>query len=336
MKNDSRLEALQGWIKNTVQWPNASIEVASADASFRRYFRVTHTNKTTIAMDAPPEKEDTQPFIDMTQRLRETGVHAPEIIAQDVEQGFLLLEDLGSIDYLDVLNNDTANTLYNDALQALITLQKTNRDNLPHYDKTLLESEMSLMPEWFLSTHLDLNLEESQQGIIAHTLNALSEAIAPQTTGFVHRDYHSRNLLQTTHNNPGIIDYQDAVTGPLTYDLASLLRDCYIAWPVSQVEEWALKYRDMAVSASLLPNNTEDNTFLRDFDLMGLQRHIKVLGIFARLYHRDGKKNYLADLPLTLSYVLTVGKKHPETAALVRLFEDLDIPRKIGTVEIKA
>ncbi len=333
MTHDVRLAGLKNWVKNTLHWHDATIEVASADASFRRYFRVTHAGKTTIAMDAPPDKEDTAPFINITQRLLKTGVHAATIIAENREQGFLLLEDLGTSAYLDKLNNSTADTLYNDALQALITLQKTDRTDLPNYDKTLLHDEMALMPTWFLGTHLNIKLNSQQHALIEQTFAQLCTAIATQTTGFVHRDYHSRNLLQTAKNNPGIIDYQDAVTGPLSYDVVSLLRDCYIAWPVEKVEAWALHYRDKAVAAQLMPA-TEDAAFIRDFDLMGLQRHIKVLGIFARLYHRDGKENYLNDLPLTLSYVMTVGKKHNETKKLIQLFEELGVPNIIGTIQI--
>jgi aminoglycoside/choline kinase family phosphotransferase len=333
MTHDVRLAGLKNWITHTLQWQDATIEVASADASFRRYFRVTHAGKTTIAMDAPPEKEDTEPFIDITQRLLKTGVHAPDIIAENKEQGFLLLEDLGSCAYLDILNKTTANKLYNDALQALITLQKADRAGLPLYAKTLLHDEMALMPEWFLGTHLNIKLNRQQQTIIEQTFEQLCTAISTQSTGFVHRDYHSRNLLQTTTNNPGIIDYQDAVTGPLTYDVVSLLRDCYIAWPIKQVEAWALSYRDKAVAAQLMPA-IDDNTFIRDFDLMGLQRHIKVLGIFARLYHRDGKENYLNDLPMTLSYVMSVGKKHTETKKLIQLFEELGVPNIISETAV--
>lgn len=333
MTDDVRLVGLKNWVKNTLKWHNATIEVASADASFRRYFRITHAGKTTIAMDAPPDKEDTTPFIDITQRLLKTGAHAPDIIAENKEQGYLLLEDLGSLAYLDILNNTTADALYSDALQALITLQKTNRTGLPFYDKTLLHNEMALMPTWFLDTHLNIKLNSKQHSLINQTFDQLCHAIETQATGFVHRDYHSRNLLQTSKNNPGIIDYQDAVTGPLTYDVVSLLRDCYITWPEEKVETWALQYRDSAVAAQLMPA-IDDADFMRDLDLMGLQRHIKVLGIFARLYHRDGKENYLNDLPMTLNYVMNIGKKHKETQKLIQLFEELGVPNIIGAIKI--
>jgi len=335
MINDARFLLLQSWIKNTLKWENPTIEVASADASFRRYFRVYYIEKSYIAMDAPPEKEDTQPFIDITKRLLVAGVHAPEIIAEQTDQGFLMLEDLGSIPYQEALTETDADGLYKEALQALVILQNADTNDLPHYDETLLTQEMDLMPEWFLEKHLGFSLNNTQKIIIKQCFTDLATAIAKQPTGFVHRDYHSRNLMKVTKNNPGIIDYQDAVNGPFTYDVVSLLRDCYIVWPHTQVNEWALQYKSMAVSNQLMQEET-DEEFLRQFDLMGLQRHIKVLGIFARLHHRDGKAHYLDDLPLTLSYVLEIGNKHPETATLVALFDELNIAEQIGTVAIPA
>ncbi|KAG1707743.1 N-acetylmuramate/N-acetylglucosamine kinase [Nymphon striatum] len=250
MTKDTRLQQLTDWVHQ--DFPNASIEVASADASFRRYFRVTPNNPDTnhatlIAMDAPPEHEDCSPFLDVTQRLRDANVHAPEIIKESLEQGFLLLEDFGSTPYLDVLNNESADALYCDALNELINIQVADTTGLPEYDETLLQQEMQLMPEWFLGTHL--------------------------------------------------------VLGPITYDLVSILRDCYIVWPVEQVESWALQFKAQLEKAERI-ENTKDETFIQWFDYMGLQRHLKVLGIFARLNHRDGKTNYLDDLPLTLSYLM--------------------------------
>lgn len=326
MMPDLRLQQLTNWIQET--WPKATLSVASADASFRRYFRIHHQGKTLIAMDAPPEKEDSQPFIDVTQRLLNAGVHAPDILKQSLDQGFLVLSDLGSIPYLDQLNDETADTLYSDAIQALLNIQRADSSNLPIYNADLLQKEMQLMSDWFLNTHLKITLNTNQQQIISDTFNTLTKAILEQPQAFVHRDYHSRNLMVTAKDNPGIIDYQDAVLGSITYDLVSLLRDCYIVWPPNKVEQWALAYRDQAVSANII-NAVDDDTFMRWFDLMGLQRHIKVLGIFARLYHRDGKKNYLNDLPMTLNYVMQIGKKHPETQALITLFEQLGVVEKI-------
>ncbi|MCK5918284.1 MAG: phosphotransferase [Cocleimonas sp.] len=326
MTQDLRLQQLTDWIKET--WPEATLSVASADASFRRYFRIHHDNKTMIAMDAPPEKEDSSPFIDVTQRLLKAGVHAPEILKHSLEQGFMVLSDLGSTPYLDRLKKETADDLYADAMTALIKIQQAETQGLPVYDTDLLQQEMQLMSDWFLGTHLQLDLDKNQQKIISHTFVELTNAVLEQPQAFVHRDYHSRNLMLTENDNPGIIDYQDAVLGAITYDLVSLLRDCYIAWPDNKVEQWALTYRDQAVDAGVF-DAVDDQTFMRWFDLMGLQRHIKVLGIFARLYHRDGKENYLNDLPQTLKYVMQVGKKHPETQALIQLFEALEVSEKI-------
>jgi aminoglycoside/choline kinase family phosphotransferase len=331
---DTRLEQLKQWIDTDLNWQPITITVASADASFRRYFRIHYQDKTYIAMDAPPEKEDILPFIDITQRLRQTGVHAPQIIAQSTPLGFLILEDLGSIPYQDkLINIEAANTLYSDALTALLKIQKADTSGLPHYDQKRLQEEMQLMPEWFLKTHLNIHLSEQQQQTIQTCFDSLCKEILQQPNGFVHRDYHCRNLMVIESNNPAIIDYQDAVYGPLTYDVVSLLRDCYIAWSNQQVETWALNYRDQAVTAGLL-QPVNDTTFIRWFDFMGLQRHIKVLGIFCRLWHRDGKQHYLDDLPLTLAYSINIAKKYPETQALAELLQMYDIPNQIGKVDI--
>ena len=329
MTNDPRLNELHHWLQHDQGWKNYQLEIASADASFRRYFRLVQEGKSVIVMDAPPDKEDVRPFIDVTERLRNAQVQAPAILGQSTTRGFLILDDLGSTPYLDQLNPKNADHLYGDAIHALIRLQQADTQNLAEYDQCLLKQEMQLMPDWFLKKHLKLTLSDPQQALIEQTLQAISDAIEEQPKRFVHRDYHSRNLMITNDHNPGIIDYQDAVVGAITYDLVSLLRDCYIAWPQTQVEKWALNYRDQAVKAGLFPA-VDDATFLRWFDLMGLQRHLKVLGIFARLYHRDGKSGYLNDLPLTLDYTLKIGKKHPETQALIQLFEELKIPEQIG------
>ncbi len=327
MTIDKRLEQLTHWIQK--DWPEATIEVASADASFRRYFRIRHDGQTSIAMDAPPAHEDCTPFIDVTRRLRSAGVHAPEIIKQDLQQGFLLLEDFGSVPYLDKLNEQTADQLYADALAMLIKIQQADTTGLPEYDDDLLQAEMKLMPEWFLQKHLGITPDTEQQKIIDRTFAVISAAVAQQAQVFVHRDYHSRNLMLTDKDNPGVIDYQDAVLGPITYDLVSLLRDCYIAWPVDRLKTWVLDFKQQAEAAGLMPPVPEA-TFIQWFDYMGLQRHIKVLGIFARLNHRDGKTNYLNDLPLTLHYVMQVGKKYPLTRPLIDLFNKWQLPKKIG------
>ncbi|MCK5896021.1 MAG: phosphotransferase [Cocleimonas sp.] len=326
MPQDLRLQQLTHWVQET--WPEATLTVASADASFRRYFRIHHKGKTMIAMDAPPDKEESGSFIEVTHRLLNVSVHAPDILKQSLSKGFMVLSDLGSTPYLACLNDATADTLYTDAMKALISIQQADTNGLPPYDAHLLQQEMQLMPDWFLTTHLSLNLTSAQQHVLQVTFEQLTTVALEQPQVFVHRDYHSRNLMFMDRDNPGVIDYQDAVLGAITYDLVSLLRDCYISWSSNKVTQWALEYRDKAVAMGLMAS-VDDTTFMRWFDLMGLQRHIKVLGIFARLYHRDGKENYLNDLPQTLEYVMQVGKKHPETQALVQLFNDLNIPKII-------
>jgi len=327
MSKDPRLQQLTDWIQQT--YPEAIISVASADASFRRYFRVETDNQSLIAMDAPPQHEDCKPFIDITQRLRNVGVHAPQIVAQNLAQGFLLLEDLGNTPYLDVLDNTSADSLYGDAMQALLKIQQADTSGLPLYDDTLLIQEMALMPEWFLTTHLGITPKASQQKTLQRIFTIIATLVQQQPQVFVHRDYHSRNLMVTTENNPGVIDYQDAVLGPISYDLVSLFRDCYIQWPNEKIATWVFAYKAQAEALGLM-TTVPDTTFIQWFDYMGLQRHIKVLGIFARLKHRDGKSHYLDDLPLTLHYVMQVSKKYPLTRPLADLFTQWQIPEKIG------
>lgn len=333
---DQRLAELTQWIHEDLGWKDAQLTVASADASFRRYFRIRHDGQTTIAMDAPPDKEDITPFIDITNRLLKTNTHVPALIAQNMERGFLILEDLGNTPYLDKLDDSSADALYHDAFDALIQMQAADITALPAYDEQRLHDEMQLMPEWFLKTHLNIKLTNAEQETVTSSFAFLIEQIAQQPSAhFVHRDYHSRNLMMTASRNPGVIDYQDAVAGPIAYDLVSLLRDCYIHWPHAQVYSWALQFRDKALAAGVI-TEIDDQSFLKNFDIMGLQRHIKVLGIFCRLAHRDGKTNYLNDLPLTLSYVLDIARHYPELHDLLALFDTHDIPARIGTVEIAA
>lgn len=328
MIEDLRFKQLSTWIHQ--EWPEATIEVASADASFRRYFRIFNNGETTIAMDAPPEKEDCAPFLDITQRLLDADVHAPKIIRQDLEQGFLLLEDLGSKPYLDDLDTELADKLYGDAMQALLKIQKANTQKLPEYDADFLMMEMQFMPEWFLQTHLQISPNQEQQNIINDCLNSIVKKLTVQPQVFVHRDYHSRNLMILEKDNPGVIDYQDAMLGPITYDLVSLLRDCYIQWPNDQVEAWVLSFKKMLENEGSL-SNISDESFIEWFDYMGLQRHIKVLGIFARLNHRDGKSNYLNDLPLTLEYTMQIAQKYEDTKPLFDLFNQWQIPQTINS-----
>jgi aminoglycoside/choline kinase family phosphotransferase len=316
--SDSRLAELTRWVIGDLGFSGSLIAPASADASFRRYFRVTRDADTYIVMDAPPEREDSGPFLKVERILASLDLNVPIVLARDLNRGFLLMTDLGSRQYLDELTSlNSAQRLYGDALTALHTMQmadaRVSRD-LPRYDRALLLREMQLMPEWFLGSHLKLALEAGERAMLDQLFETLIGAAASQPSVFVHRDYHSRNLLLTDENNPGILDFQDAVWGPITYDLASLLKDCYIAWPPAQVRSWVLEYRAHLLEAGIgLPADPDE--FVRWFDLIGLQRHIKVLGIFARLYYRDGKPQYLNDLPRVLKYSHDAAAAYPETAA---------------------
>lgn len=334
MTQDKRLEQLTQWVNSLPGWEHALLEPASADASFRRYFRARGPEGTAICMDAPPDKENVLPFVDITGRLQATGVHVPVLLAQNLMDGFLLMEDLGSTPYLDRLNFATAKNLYADALQSLLTLQQADCDHLPLYDESRLRAEMELMPEWFLGTHLGFTPDRLPLELLQHAFDALVESALEQPLVFVHRDYHSRNLMVTDSQNPGVIDYQDAVLGPATYDLVSLLRDCYILWPQSQVDWWMTCFRKEAIALGVLPP-VDHATYVRWFDLMGLQRHIKVLGIFARLYHRDGKSGYLQDLPRVLSYVVNVGARYPETSELVQWLHNSGVTQRIGLIPLE-
>lgn len=335
MKNDQRLQELTQWLHSLPNWENANISVASADASFRRYFRADNLEQTAVAMDAPPDLEDIHPFVDVTTRLLQAGVHAPAIIEQNLLDGFLLLEDLGNTPLLTKLCPASVDHLYQEALNTLIDIQSADATGLPPYDHDFLTMEMELMPEWFLAKHLGMHEKQIPQQLLKDTFEAITASALEQPQTFVHRDYHSRNLMCTPDNHLAVIDYQDAMYGPITYDLVSLLRDCYVHWPQSRVEKWALCFHKHAIKKGTLPP-IDEQRFLRWFDLMGLQRHIKVLGIFARLYHRDGKSGYLKDLPLVLSYVLSVGGRYPETSALVAWMEESGIPQRIGTTQLAA
>jgi aminoglycoside/choline kinase family phosphotransferase len=315
--SDSRLSLLTRWVHEDLGLSRGRITVASADASFRRYFRVTQEAHSYIVMDAPPGKEDLGPFTHVARMLAGIGLNVPMILAQDTARGFLLLSDLGDRQYLDELAAPgAADTLYADALGALARMQTADSAlvrGLPQYSHALLLREMELMPEWFLRRHLGLELSPAESGMLGRLFETLAHIALEQPATLVHRDYHSRNLLLSAENNPGILDFQDAVWGPVTYDLASLLKDCYIAWPTARVREWALHYREELLAKGLpLPASTGE--FIRWFDLMGLQRHIKVLGIFARLYYRDGKARYLADLPRVLGYAREAAADYAETA----------------------
>jgi aminoglycoside/choline kinase family phosphotransferase len=312
-----RLEQLKTWLDDELNFGEYTLRPASADASFRRYFRVSRAGASYVVMDAPPDKENSRPFIKISKMFFDLGLNVPEVIDENLEQGFLLLSDLGSAPYLEALNAETVERLYGDALGALATIQTCVPGNaaLPAYDRTLLLNEMALCREWLIGRHLGLALDPAQTGMIEAAFRLLAENALAQPQVCVHRDYHSRNLMLTGRNNPGILDFQDAVIGPVTYDLVSLLRDCYIAWPRARVEDWALGYQDLALQSGVLREDHEDpQQFLRWFDLMGMQRHLKAAGIFARLNHRDGKPGYLQDIPRTLGYVVEVAGRYDELA----------------------
>ncbi len=325
---DKRLEVLKEWIGQTLHTAEFDIRPASADASFRRYFRVTHGSRTVIAMDAPPAQENSRPYIEIAQRLHALGLNVPEILAHDLKRGLLLVSDLGDQLYLRHLNETTVERLYGDALGALIVLQAgifTDSDFLPEYDTALLMREMELFREWYLGRHLGLTLSARQQGTLDQTFDVLTRSALAQPQVWVHRDYHSRNLMLTERNNPGILDFQDAVRGPVTYDLVSLLRDCYIAWPRARVEDWVKGYHALALQSGT-PVGEDEGLFLQWFDLMGVQRHLKACGIFARLNHRDHKPGYLADIPRTLGYVHEVSARYSELLPFHALLHDLKLP----------
>ena len=328
-RDDPRLALLTHWLETGLGWPGAGLAPASADASFRRYFRVTRPEGTCIAMDAPPDKEDVEPYLAVAGMLAGIGVNAPRVVARNAGQGFLLLTDLGSVTYLEALaDRGRAGPLYSDAIDALVRIQAggaIHAAGLPPYDEKLLRFEMSLFTDWLLGRHLGLALGKDDLRELGSVLDLLVANALEQPRVFVHRDYHSRNLMACERDNPGILDFQDAVNGPLTYDLVSLLRDCYIDWPQDRVVEWALEFRRRAMVAGL-DAGTDERQFLRWFDLMGVQRHLKASGIFARLWHRDGKAGYLPDVPRTLGYVEQACGRHLDLAALGVLVRERVLP----------
>ncbi|MDY7573765.1 aminoglycoside phosphotransferase family protein [Actimicrobium sp. CCI2.3] len=330
MPTDLRLTNLKLWLASLpADIRLDSLRPASADASFRRYFRVDlgengNSGSSAIVMDAPPPQEDVQPFIAVAQLFGATGVSVPTVLAQDVAQGFLLLSDLGATTYLEQLNADTAPALYLDAIDALVHIQMHSQPGvLPDYDRALLQRELMLFPDWYVAKHLGVTLSEAQHKSLNGVFDALLANNLAQPQVYVHRDYHARNLMVLPVGNPGILDFQDAVYGPITYDLVSLLRDAYIEWDEEQVLDWAIRYWERAKRAGL-PVNPDIDAFYRDFEFMGLQRHLKVLGIFARLYHRDGKDAYLKDLPLVMRYTRKVAGRYKVLAPLIVLLDELE------------
>ena len=323
-----RAEQLRRWLAATLGGGDFNIAPASDDASFRRYFRIRRgeAQPSLIVMDAPPDKENCGPFVHVAHLLAEAGVHVPKIHAQDLEQGFLLLSDLGSTTYLDALDEHNAGRLYEDALAALLRIQRASRIGVPDYGRELLEKEIRLFPDWYVARQLRRELDAAQLQTLEKAFSTILDNNLAQARVFVHRDYHSRNLM-VCEPCPGILDFQDAVYGPITYDLVSLLRDAYIAWDEERVIDWAIRYWEKA-RAQGLPVRGDFADFYRDFEWMGAQRQLKVLGIFARLSFRDGKDGYLKDQPLVMSYLRRTCGRYRELAALGRLLEELEPQEK--------
>ena len=329
MTKDRRLEDLGAWLDAFPALKGFTLETASADASFRRYFRVRVGEQTWIAMDAPPEQEDSLPFVRVAGCLESMGLNAPEVLAADMEQGFLLLSDLGDREYLETLKAEpeAAASLYSDAMDALAQMQSRGvafEAGLPAYDEARLRFELSLFHDWLCATHLSIRWTAAAESEWQRLCNLLVDEALAQPAVFVHRDYHSRNLMHTESGNPGILDFQDAVVGPLTYDLVSLFKDCYVSWPADAVTEWADAYFERI--APSLRRELGRERFFRDFALMGVQRHLKAAGIFARLWHRDGKAAYLPDAPRALAYILALGDDYPELSFLTELIEQQVLP----------
>jgi len=346
-----RQQQLTEWLSRLYPNQTFTITPASADASFRRYFRANFSDNTLIVMDAPPQHEDCKPFLHVGKLFEAAGVHVPHVFAQDLAQGFLLLSDLGGETYLDVLKGENANQLYSAATDALIKIQLSSRENeLPLYDAALLRRELNLFPEWYIAKHLGVTLTAKQSGDLERTFQRILSNNLAQPSVYVHRDYHSRNLMVSDPNGqarfphpnpppvgeganesqheflftPGIIDFQDAVYGPITYDLASLFKDAYIKWEEEEIMDWLIRYWEKARKAGL-PVREDFGEFYRDYELMGVQRHIKVLGIFARLYHRDGKDGYLKDMPLVMDYLRRACERYIDLKPLLNLLMELEM-----------
>jgi aminoglycoside/choline kinase family phosphotransferase len=318
-----RLHALDAWLRDALPGVEFALEIASADASFRRYFRVISGARTWIAMDAPPEREDCRPFVRVAAMLRAAGVNAPEVIAQDLAQGFLLLTDLGRETYLHVIDAGNADRLFADATAALVRWQLASREGeLPEYDAPLLRRELDLFPEWYVGRHLGATLSAGERSGLEEVFAKILKSNLAQARVYVHRDFMPRNLM-VSEPNPGVIDFQDAVYGPVAYDIASLTRDAFLSWEEERVIDWTIRYWEKARKAGL-PVPADFGDFWRDVEWMGLQRHLKVLGIFARIKHRDGKDGYVEDTPRFLAYVRHATRRYGELAPLARLLDRLE------------
>jgi len=328
----TRLPLLNAWLRTSLpavfareHWgtaPAGELCAIGSDASFRRYFRWQGGGHRLIVMDAPPPQEDCRPFVRMAEVLRKAGVHVPQVLAADLNQGFLLLDDLGEQTYLEVLNPDNADDLFEDALQSLLLIQRAPvPKDLPVYDAVLLQRELQLFPDWYLAKHLGVSLTAAQNSAWQRICNGLIENALVQSKVLVHRDYMPRNLMPSSPN-PGVLDFQDAVLGPLSYDVTCLFKDAFISWPEAQVESWLKRYWTQAGQVGIaVPSAFAD--FQRDCDLIGVQRHLKVIGIFSRICYRDDKPRYLADLPRFFNYLQDVLERRPELVELKRLLADL-------------
>lgn len=318
-----RLTRLQAWVERVLPDPLLTLAPASADASFRRYFRAKTAKGSYIVMDAPPAHEDCRPYVHVARLFRAAGANTPEVLAENLDEGFLLLTDFGNTTYLDALDAASADRLYRDANATLVRIQRASRaGELPDYDEALLLREMQLFPDWYLARHLNYELSATQRAALEDAFRRILANNLAQPRVYVHRDWHSRNLM-VTEPNPGVLDFQDAVYGPITYDLVSLYKDAYIYWDEERVLDWVIRYWEAARAAGL-PVHSDFAAFYRDFEWMGVQRHIKVLGIFARLYHRDGKDGYLKDMPLVMHYLRRACERYGELAPLLRLLDAIE------------
>jgi hypothetical protein len=323
-ENPDRLARLRQWTGRVLPVPLTTLEVASADASFRRYFRARTADASYIVMDAPPAHEDCRPFLHVARLFRAAGANAPEILAENLDEGFLLLTDFGNTTYLSALNEQTADRLYRDANAELVKIQFASRPGeLPEYDEALLRRELMLFPDWYLAKHLKVELTDAQRQVMDQAFVAILANNLAQPRVYVHRDWHSRNLMVTERDNPGVLDFQDAVYGPITYDLVSIYKDAYIRWEEDRVLDWVVRYWEVARKAGL-PVAADFGDFYRDFEWMGVQRHIKVLGIFARLYHRDGKSGYLKDMPLVMDYLRRACERYVGLRPFLYLLDELE------------
>ena len=333
MSSDARLDALNAWLERVLPVPIRSIAPATSDASFRRYFRITLAGelelpsspavRTLIAMDAPPAQEDSAAYVAVAALLAAAGVHAPTVHAQDLSAGFLLVSDLGTRTYREALDDATAPALYRDACGALIAWQLASRESvLPRYDEAMLAPERALVPVLFVAKPRGRAPPPPHPATLDSAFRQILDGALKQPQVYVHRDFHSRNLM-VSQPNPGVLDFQGAVYGPISYDLVSLLRDAYIDWSEEQELDWAVRYWERAREARL-PVAGDFGDFWRDFEWMGVQRHLKILGIFARLAHRDGKHGYLADLPRVMRYLRRACDRYRALGPLLQLLDELE------------